>query len=273
MVVSLILLSHKKPIQYSKSIILTNIASIFAYIPYTITKYFYLLENQKVDELLMSDFVRYLPDFSVLLPLSLFVIFAIGSRYCYSWKDVNSIWNKEPNSKLEIWNSIYFKIFNSILLIINIVFLYNYPIGILKILMLLITFAQCFAGMKEILSKRINIFTGFYIGLKLTLYMNLALFAFIDYGTVPFICSILCLIIAIFAIRFGFSKNIKAFRLYGLYLSIFSVFKLLLFDIAANNSLLRVFSFIGAGILCFIIVWFYNKMSENDNINQNNSVN
>jgi uncharacterized membrane protein len=69
------------------------------------------------------------------------------------------------------------------------------------------------------------------------------------------------------------SKNIKAFRLYGLYLSIFSVFKLLLFDIAASNSLLRVFSFIGAGILCFIIVWFYNKMSENDNANQNDNVN
>ena len=130
--------------------------------------------------------------------------------------------------------------------------------------MLLITFAQCFTGMKEILNKKINIFTGFYIGIKLTLYMNIALFSFIDYGTVPFICSILCLIIAICSIKFGFSKNIKAFRLYGLYLSIFSVLKLLLFDIGTTNSLLMVFSFIGAGVLCFVIVWFYNKMSETD---------
>lgn len=268
--VSLILFGDKKPIQYAKSIILTNIATIFAYIPYTITKYFYLLEKTKVDELLMSDFIRYLPDFSILLPLSIFVLLAISSKYCYQWYDINSIWSKEPNNKIEIWNSIYFKIFNSILLIVNLVLLHNYPIGLLKILMLLITFAQCFAGMKEILNKKINMLTGFYIGLKLTLYMNLVLFAFVDYGTVPFICSILCLIIAIFAIKFGFSKNIKAFRLYGLYLSIFSVFKLLLFDIGASNSLLRVFSFIGAGILCFVIVWFYNKMSENENNANNN---
>lgn len=266
---SLILFADKKSIQYSKSIILTNIATIFAYIPYTITKYFYILERQKVEDFLMSDFIRYLPDFSILLPLSLFVLFAIGSNYCHKWKDVNSIINKEPNSKLEIWNSIYFKILNTILLVANVVFLHIYPFGILKILMLLLTFAQCFAGMKEILSKKINIFTGFYIGLKLTLYMNLALFAFIPYSSAPFICSILCLIIAILSIKFGFSKNIKAFRLYGLYLSIFSVFKLLLFDLALGSSLFSVFSFIFAGILCFVIVWFYNKMSENDNINTN----
>lgn len=270
LVVSLLLFADKKPIQYAKSIILTNIATIFAYLPYTLTKYFYLLERTKVDELLMSDLIRYLPDFSILLPLSIFVLLAIGSKYCYQWKDINSIWSKEPNNKLEIWNSTYFKIFNTILLIINLVLLHSYPIGILKILILLISFAQCFAGMKEILSRRINLFTGFYIGLKLTLYMNIALFAFIGYGTVPFISSILCLIISILAIKFGFSKNIKAFRLYGLYLSIFSVFKLLLFDIGATNSLLMVFSFIGAGVLCFVIVWFYNKMSENENINSNN---
>lgn len=267
---SLILFANKKSIQYSKSIILSNIATIFTYIPYTITKYFYILESQKVEDLLMSDFIRYLPDFLNLLILSLFVLFAIGSRYCYKWNSLNSIFNKEPNSKIEIWNSIYFKICNTILLIINIVALHMYPIGLFKLIMLLITFAQCFAGMKEILNKKINIFTGFYIGLKLTLYMNLALFAFIPYSSTPFICSILCLIIAICSIKFGFSKNIKAFRLYGLYLSIFSVFKLLLFDLALGSSLFSVFSFIFAGILCFVIVWFYNKMSENDNINSNN---
>lgn len=267
---SLVLFANQKSIQYSKSIILSNIAAIFTYIPYTITKYFYILESQKVKDLLMSDFIRYLPDFLNLSILSLFILFALSTRYCYKWKDLNSIFNKEPNSKLEIWNSIYFKLCNTILLIINLITLHTYPIGLFKILMLLITFAQCFTGMKEILNKKINIFTGFYIGIKLTLYMNIALFSFIDYGTVPFICSILCLIIAICSIKFGFSKNIKAFRLYGLYLSIFSVLKLLLFDIGATNSLLMVFSFIGAGVLCFVIVWFYNKMSENENINSNN---
>ena len=263
---SLILFADKKAIQYSKSAILTNVAAIIGYVPYTVTKYFYLIEKTKVDELLMSDLIRFAPDFSMLLPVSLIVLFAIGSKYCYKWKDINSIFGNE-HGKLEIWNNVYFKICNTILLITNLILLHAYPIGILKIAMLLLTFAQCFVGMKEILNSKINMLTGFYIGIKLTLYMNIALFSFISYGTVPFISSILCLIIAIFAIKFGFSKNIKAFRLYGLYLSIFSVFKLLLIDIGAANSLLRVFSFIGAGILCFIIVWFYNKMSETENNN------
>lgn len=204
---------------------------------------------------------EYLGVFGLVVVLGIMVLFALLSNYCCKW-------NSDDLSK-QIGHTIYFRILNAILLLVGLTVLCNYSVDefVYKVCLIIITSIQCFVGVKEtLLNRNYNGWSGFYIGLKFTLYLNIVLFSFINYSEFAFICSILCLLLAIISIWFGFNKQIKSFRLYGLYLSIFSVLKLILVDLTYDNSLLRVVGFIGAGILCFVIVWIYNKMSENSNI-------
>lgn len=204
---------------------------------------------------------EYLGVFGLIVALSVMVLYALLSNYCCKWNSA------EVNK--QIGHIIYFRIFNAILLMVGLMVLCNYSVDELlyKLGLIILTSIQCFVGVKEtLLNKNYNGWSGFYIGLKFTLYLNIVLFSFIDYSELAFVCSIVCLLLAIISIWFGFNKQIKSFRLYGLYLSIFSVLKLILVDLTYDNSLLRVAGFIGAGILCFVIVWIYNKMSENNNV-------
>ena len=122
------------------------------------------------------------------------------------------------------------------------------------------TSLQCFIGSRELLSRNKRILE-YYVGVKVTLFINIVMIAFID-SELGYIYSIVCLLIAVASIIWGFREELKSFRLYGLILSLCSVLKLVMIDISYDNSLGRIFSFIGAGLLCFAIVWIYNKMSE-----------
>ena len=118
----------------------------------------------------------------------------------------------------------------------------------------------CFIGSRELLSRNSRILE-YYVGIKATLFINLVMGAFID-SDLGYIYSIVCLLIAVASIIWGFREELKSFRLYGLILSLCSVLKLVMIDISYDNSLGRIFSFIASGLLCFLIVWIYNKMSE-----------
>jgi len=77
-----------------------------------------------------------------------------------------------------------------------------------------------------------------------------------------FIISIGLLLIATALIIYGFAKRSKTARIYGLVLVFVSVAKMLLLDISTNNTLIRVASLIGGGIICLIISFVYNKMAK-----------
>ncbi|MCQ2496579.1 MAG: DUF2339 domain-containing protein [Lachnospiraceae bacterium] len=77
-----------------------------------------------------------------------------------------------------------------------------------------------------------------------------------------FIISIGLLLIATALIIYGFAKRSKTARIYGLVLVFISVAKMLLLDISTNNTLIRVASLIGGGIICLIISFVYNKMAK-----------
>lgn len=134
---------------------------------------------------------------------------------------------------------------------------------LIRFIVIMISGIQCFINNKEIL-KIDNKFAGYYVGIKTTLYLNLVLHAFLLGTEMNYIYSITCLLIALISIISGFKTDSSSLRFYGLALSIFSVFKLILIDITYTNSITRILSFIGSGLICFFIVWIYNKMQENN---------
>jgi uncharacterized membrane protein len=103
---------------------------------------------------------------------------------------------------------------------------------------------------------------GYYIGIKSTAFISLILKAYLYDYKVGYIYSILYIILAILFILYGFNKQYKEFRIYGLLLSMIGICKLLVIDINYDNSISRILSFIGAGILCFMIVFIYNKFDK-----------
>ena len=72
--------------------------------------------------------------------------------------------------------------------------------------------------------------------------------------------SIALIIIAIISIMAGNRYNFRNFRIYGLSLAIFSVFKLIVFDIRETGS--KAVGMLFAGVLCLVIVYLYNKGSK-----------
>lgn len=109
------------------------------------------------------------------------------------------------------------------------------------------------------LLKKEKIEFGLYVGFKYTVLMWVAVNSI---NAETYIISILCFVFAIACILYGFNKEFKNIRTYGLLLSIFSVIKLLLFDITYNDTLLKTLSFFICGILCFAISMIYNKIDK-----------
>lgn len=100
---------------------------------------------------------------------------------------------------------------------------------------------------------------GYYVALKYTVLMVCILNS---YNTANYFISICLLLFAIMSIVTGFYKNAVTFRLYGLILSMVSVFKLIMIDIQYDSTLENAVSFFVSGILCFIISFLYNKIDR-----------
>lgn len=103
--------------------------------------------------------------------------------------------------------------------------------------------------------------TGIYNGLKMSLYVLLVLKSYDLTGPV---ISIGWLVLAIILIFLGFYFKFKYIRVYGLGLTMFSVCKLLIFDIDYGNPAVRAFSFLLSGVLCFAINLIYHKMQKDE---------
>ena len=70
------------------------------------------------------------------------------------------------------------------------------------------------------------------------------------------------LLFAAGSIVFGFYKNYKSFRVYGLILSMVSIFKLVLFDVTNKSALYNAVGFLVCGLICFGISFLYNKIEN-----------
>ena len=209
-----------------------------------------------------------------ILTFAMVVIFEV-TGLSTNWVESGSILKRNEYSKNDVLYYIN-RFFNSITLIVGL-FLVNYPDfnPIIRLLLVLTTLIQCVLGVKRAMEIGKDLI-GYYIGIKFTIYINVIIGAFIGWYDIGYIYSIVCLLISICSIIIGFNKRVKSFRLYGLILAILSVLKLVMIDMTAYNPDFLMFGFIISGLLCFGIVWIYNKMSksieEKDNveISQNN---
>lgn len=104
--------------------------------------------------------------------------------------------------------------------------------------------------------------TGIYNGFKLSIFIYCVLKSYSLTG--PLI-SIGWLVLALLLICAGFALEYKYMRVYGLGLTMFSICKLLIFDITYHNPALRAFCFLLSGVLCFLINLLYNKMQKEQN--------
>lgn len=100
---------------------------------------------------------------------------------------------------------------------------------------------------------------GYYIGFKYTVLMILLVDSHFE---MSMLLSVLMLLFAAGSIAFGFYKSYKSFRIYGLILSMVSVFKLILFDVSSKSALYNAVGFLACGLICFGISFLYNKIER-----------
>lgn len=112
---------------------------------------------------------------------------------------------------------------------------------------------------KNLLQRYKGMWPGIYIGIKLTV---LIITILSSYDTVNYVISISIFLFAIISIIIGFKFYFKSCRIYGLFLSMISVAKLILVDISYDNTLGHALSFFVCGILCFVISMIYHLIDK-----------
>lgn len=229
---------------------------ILEYYPLSVSRPNYYFENG-YNESLRVQFGNY---FSTLLYFICNFLYIMSMKFFGVFKDkMKEGLNTFRGTILYVINKIY----NNIVLLVGIGLLYNFEFNlILRFIVLLFCFALCVIDFNKLVYSDKK-WVGFYICLKTTIFMNLVLNSYLGKYDIDYIYSVVSLFLAVLFIIFGFKIKSKSFRLSGLWLSIFAVLKLLLIDISYTNSFSRVISLIIGGLICFIIVWIYNKMSEN----------
>ncbi|MBQ3061469.1 MAG: DUF2339 domain-containing protein [Lachnospiraceae bacterium] len=125
---------------------------------------------------------------------------------------------------------------------------------------ILVALAAFLIDTKKILNKNSeNVAGNVYIGGKFTVLLIVVLNSF----TSPnYVISIACLVLAILLILAGFKGEYKYLRIYGLGLTMISIFKLLMVDITYANTLGNAISFFVSGVLCFAISMIYNYLDK-----------
>ena len=105
-------------------------------------------------------------------------------------------------------------------------------------------------------------FYHIYTGLKFTV----LIYVILDSASAAqAVISIACFALAIICITLGFYKYIDDLRKYGLFLAMVCVIKLIMFDIAYDNTLEHAISFFVSGLLCFTISAIYNYVGKRMN--------
>jgi uncharacterized membrane protein len=99
-------------------------------------------------------------------------------------------------------------------------------------------------------------------GIKFTVLVLAVVNGNSDWFDKTYIFSLVCMATAFLCIIVGFNIKSKSLRLYGLILTLVCVLKLVTFDVSELNTELRVVSFIGGGIICFIISLIYNTSEK-----------
>ena len=99
-----------------------------------------------------------------------------------------------------------------------------------------------------------------WYGIKFTFYTFGTLEMFTGFSDQQFIVSVVLMVLASVCIAFGFWKDMKALRIYGLALVMSSVAKMVILDVWNQESMIRVLSLIAGALICFGISAVYTKI-------------
>lgn len=120
-------------------------------------------------------------------------------------------------------------------------------------------------NIRNLLKKFGDKWGSIYVGTKLFVFFLVVIASF---SAPDYLFSIVALLFAIAFIAAGFvaeirtGRKVKAIRIYGLVLSLISIFKLLMLDIHYDNVFSLALSFFVSGILCFAISFIYNQVDK-----------
>ncbi len=151
------------------------------------------------------------------------------------------------------------RIINAILMPVSLFAVMDVDNEICHFILVLLAIMIFMVNTKNLVEQHKTMWPGIYIGVKLTVLIVTVL---CSYEAANYIISISAFLFAIISIVLGFRFYVKSFRIYGLFLSMFSVAKLILVDISYDNTLGHALSFFICGILCFVISMIYHLIDK-----------
>lgn len=95
-------------------------------------------------------------------------------------------------------------------------------------------------------------------GIKLTVLVLATVHGYTDWFAHSYVLSLVCMLTSLLCVIAGFVRRAGSLRLYGLVLTMVCVLKLVTWDVSGLETLLRILSLIGGGIICFVISAIYN---------------
>lgn len=150
--------------------------------------------------------------------------------------------------------------FNALLMLQGMSYLEGSYSWWIKLIILVVAAGTFTTGINVLYEKcGTKTWAGIYTGLKLSVFVYAALHAYEVTG--PYV-SIGWLVLSIILIASGFVFRYRYLRMYGMFLTMFAIVKLLVFDISYENGIVRAGSFLVSGLLCFVISMIYNKWSR-----------
>ena len=148
---------------------------------------------------------------------------------------------------------------NAFLMLIGMSYIVSFENEALHILIIMVTLVAFLVNVKNLLQRHKGMAGGIYVGIKFTMLMIVILLSF---DVVNYAVNVCCFLFAIASVAAGFGLKYKSLRIYGIILSMISIFKLLMLDINYDNTLGNALSFFLSGMLCFAISMIYNYVDK-----------
>ena len=139
----------------------------------------------------------------------------------------------------------------------------DFGLSILSLLMLIFGLVR----LTNLIQNK-NGLLGVWYGIKVTWLTVFPLATLTGFLDEQMIFSVVCMLIALACIYFGFKFEIKSTRIYGLILTIASVLKIVIADVWQQDSVIRVIALILGGAICFGISAIYNYIERNQKVHQ-----
>lgn len=260
-ITSLFYLSNFALIGFIYSVLLIGLISIYMNIRYDNILYFPFAQQFLINTHFLFTSIIFAQQYNIDTTLTLLLIVLLNiaiSGYCSFVLQNN---NKISDILTETMESL-------LVFILSIVIIFTKETSpILSFILSISLIPLALIKIKTVIENK-NPFMSVWYGIKFTFYLFMTTETFLRLSEQQFILSLFFMFIAAFCIIFGFKKELKPLRIYGLALIMASVFKMVVIDVWNQNSLIRVGSLIVGGIICFAISATYSKFEKKQQKNE-----